>query len=289
VPADLAGQIAWDTSAITDPLPDSDRTELGLPPDSRTKMTWSSEPSACDRAAAAIYDPDRITPGVSLGNITVDIANAACSAETSKPQHPARSDYQMGRALLVKKNMSAARQAFETAAAKGYRAAGVDLADLLEASAAVPLYRKAWQDGVPVAAFKLGHFYEYGMQGREKSANTAIRPDLSQAWTWYQKGADAGEPNSLARFAERDERNALDETDLSKQTTLLLRAFRYYAAAAERAKDQDWPDDAWRHWRYRRATLARLLAREGLMQRVADTYASIRDKQMLRAEPLAAL
>jgi WD40 repeat protein/serine/threonine protein kinase len=278
VPADLAGQIAWDTSAITDPLPDSDRTELGLPPDSRTKMTWSSEPSACDRAAAAVYDPDRITPGVSLGNITVDIANAACSAETSKPQHPARSDYQMGRALLVKKNMSAARQAFETAAAKGYRAAGVDLADLLDASAAVPLYRKAWQDGVPVAAFKLGHSYEYGMQGREKSASTAIRPDMSQAWSWYQKGADAGEPNSLARFAERDERNALDETDLSKQNALLLQAFRYYAAAAERAKDQDWPDDAWRHWRYRRATLARLLAREGLMQQVADTYSSIRGK-----------
>ena len=278
VPADLAGQITWDTAAVTDPLPDSDRTELGLPPDSRMKMAWSSEPSVCDRAAAAVYDPDRMTPGVSLANITVDIANAACSAETGKPQHAARSDYQMGRALLVYKNVDGARQEFETAAAKGYRAAGVDLADLLDASAANPLYRKAWQDGVPIAAFKLGHFYEYGMQGREKSASTAIPPDLSQAWSWYQKGADAGEPNSLARFAERDERSSLDETDRSKQNALLLRAFSYYAAAAERAKNEDWPDDAWRHWRYRRATLARLLAREGLMQQVADAYASIRGK-----------
>ena len=30
-----------------------------------------------------------------------------------------------------------------------------------------------------------------------------------------------------------------------------------------------------RHWRYRRATLARLLAREGMMQQVADAYGSV--------------
>jgi hypothetical protein len=48
----------------------------------------------------------------------------------------------------------------------------------------------------------------------------------------------------------------------------LLSAFRFYAAAAERARDAAWPDEAWRHWRYRRATLARLLAREGMMGQV---------------------
>jgi eukaryotic-like serine/threonine-protein kinase len=276
-PADLAAQILWDASAVTNELPQVDRAELGLPPDARVR-SWSQKASACDRAASAVYDPDRLAPGVPLENITVEIAIAACSAETGKPQHAARSDYQMGRAQLAKKDVDGARRQFETAAAKGYRATGIDLAELLDATRAVPMYEKAWQDGVPVAAFKLGHFYEYGMQGRENSARSAIRPDMSQAWSWYQKGADAGEPNSLARFADRDERNALDESDLSKQNTLLLRAFTYYAAAAERAKDNDWPDEAWKHWRYRRASLARLLAREGLMQQVADAYASIRGK-----------
>jgi len=28
----------------------------------------------------------------------------------------------------------------------------------------------------------------------------------------------------------------------------------------------------WRNWRYRRATLARLLAREGMMQQMGDAY-----------------
>jgi len=58
----------------------------------------------------------------------------------------------------------------------------------------------------------------------------------------------------------------------------LLRAFRFYAAAAERAHDEAWPDEAWRHWRYRRATLARLLAREGMMDQIADAYMSVREQ-----------
>jgi hypothetical protein len=57
---------------------------------------------------------------------------------------------------------------------------------------------------------------------------------------------------------------------------LLLRAFSRYASASERAKKADWPDEEWRYWRYRRATLARLLARAGLMQDVADAFAEVK-------------
>jgi hypothetical protein len=92
-----------------------------------------------------------------------------------------------------------------------------------------------------------------------------------------QKGADVGEPNALARFAEREEGNAIAESDLSKRNALFLQAFRFYAVATERAHNEGWPDDAWRNWRHRRATLARLLAREGLMQQVAEAYTTARD------------
>jgi hypothetical protein len=54
--------------------------------------------------------------------------------------------------------------------------------------------------------------------------------------------------------------------------TRLLRAFILYTAAAGRADDEHWPDDAWKSWRYRRASLARILAHEGMMQQVADAY-----------------
>ncbi len=101
---------------------------------------------------------------------------------------------------------------------------------------------------------------------------------MSKAWLWFQKGADAGEPDALARFAERDERDALAQMDPSKKNAQLLHAFRIYTAAAERAHDEDWPDDAWKHWRYRRASLARVLAQKGMMQQVADAYGAMLDK-----------
>jgi WD40 repeat protein len=284
VPADLAAQILWDESAVIDPLPDTDRAQLGLPPDSRVRVVWSIEPSACDRAAAAVYDPDRLASGALLRNITVDIANAACSGETAKPEHAARADYQMGRALLAKGDPNGARRQFEIAVVKGYRAARIDLADsLVDASTAkgdpgraVSLYEQARADGVRIAAFKLGHLFEHGVQSADAAG--VFNADTSKAWSWYQKGADAGEPNTLARFAERDESNALAQTDALKRNAQLLQAFALYAAAAERAREEDWPDGAWKAWRYRRATLARLLAQEGMMQQVANAYAAMLEK-----------
>jgi TPR repeat protein len=292
VPADLAAQILWDASAVTDPLPDSYRTQLGLPPDSRSKMAWSTEPSACDRAAAGVFDPDRLAPGALLQNIAVDIASSACSAETAKPGHAARADYQLGRVLLAKGDANGARRQFEVAVARRYRAARIDLADLLlvastgmgDPGRAVALYEQAWADGVRIAAFRLGHLFEYGVQ----SANVArvLNADTPKAWSWYQKGADADEPNALARFAERDETNGLAQTDPLKRNGQLLQAFTLYAAAAERAREEDWPDGAWKDWRYRRATLARVLANAGMMQQVADAYAAVLDKGTARPSNL---
>jgi hypothetical protein len=114
--------------------------------------------------------------------------------------------------------------------------------------------------------------------GSDPVDNILLAPDPTKAWFWYQKGADAGEPNALARFAERDQEKALAETSEQSSDTLLLQAFKFYAASVERAHDEDWPDDAWRNWRYRRASLARILAREGMMQQVADAYQVIREK-----------
>jgi TPR repeat protein len=199
-----------------------------------------------------------------------------------------RFDYQLGRALWAKHDVPGARRQFELATLKGYRAAGIDLGKLLtdgtagtvDPERAVSLFEKAWRDGLPIAAFTLGHLYETGVPG------TAVKfqPDAARAWSWYQKEADAGEPTALARFGERDENNALSETDPLKARALLLSAFRFYAAAAERAYDEAWPDEAWRGRRYRRATLARPLAREGMMGKVADAYTSVR-RQMISQRP----
>ena len=282
VQASVEAQIMWDAAAQADPLPSVDRTRLGLPPDPSVR-SWPAQRSACDQAAAAIYDPDRLASGTLRDEILVDIAGPACAAEISTPKHFARLDYQIGRTLFAKNEWTKARRQLEVAVAKGYRAARVDLADLLASAAAkmldprraVSLYETAWQEGVPIAAFNLGRLYENGLQPFDASRAVAFPADASKAWLWYQKGADVGEPNALARFAERDDKNAIAETDLSRRNALWLQAFAYYAAAAARAQHEDWPGDTWKTWRYRRATLARLLAHEGLMQQTADTYSRV--------------
>jgi WD40 repeat protein len=284
IPANIAAQIMWTASAQTDPLPDVDRNRLGLPPDSRVRAP--TEGSACDKAAAAFYDPDRTSPGLVQATIIADVANSACSLEIAKSGNSARIVYERGRAQLAKHDPAGAKRQFELAVSAGYRAARVDLANLLVAPAAgyhdpgraVSLYAQAWDSGVQIAAFELGKLYEHGVHGSDPAGSILLAPDPSKAWFWYQKGAGAGEPNALARFAERDEAKALADASEQSSDALLLQAFKFYAASSERAHDEGWPDDAWRNWRYRRASLARILAREGMMQQVADAYRIIREK-----------
>jgi WD40 repeat protein len=282
IPATIATQILWYRAAETDPLADGDRIQLGLPLDARTK-DWSQEGSACDRSAAAYDDPNRLAQGVSQAKLNTDIANSDCTRAMAITNHTVRTDYQMGRALLAKRDIDGARRQFESSA-KAYPAARVDLANLLidpmagspDILRAISLYETAWQYGVQIAAFQLGQLYEIGAKGTASSSRDPVK-----AWSWYQKAADAGEPHALARFAERQEGNAEAESDPAHSDALLLEAFSYYAAATERAKKEGWPDEAWSHWRYRRATLARLLARDGMMQPVADTYAKAKKRSSL--------
>lgn len=284
----LEVQIRRTEAAQFDPLTSTQRSALGLPagPDVRS---WPADRTRCDDAAAAPYDPDRRARGVVLDRIVVDIALRACSAGG------ARARYEHGRALFASGKVPGARRDFEAALARGYRAAAVDLALLLSRPAAAPgpgsgarsaeqarnvrravsLLEEAWHDGVSIAAFELGGLYERGVRA-EGTGRYWLEPDPARASVWYARGARAHEPNALARLAAQEEDMAYREISPSGRRARLLAAFRLYAAAAERARREDWPDAAWKDWRYRRASLARRLARDGLMDEVAAAYEAVR-------------
>jgi WD40 repeat protein/serine/threonine protein kinase len=282
VPA-LESQIDWASAASVEVLTPVERFRLGLPIADDVR-TWPAGRSKCDESAAAIYDPDRLAAGILADQMVVDVAMADCGNELERHQSDGRVAYQHARAQAAAGHFREARLELETAIQQGYRAARVDLAALLalpsagmiDLPKALALYEQAWKDGVAVAAFELGKLYEQGVSRPGDNQEPWLAPDTAQAWAWYQRAAAAGEPDALARFADRDEAAASSEMDAAKKDALRLEAFTYYVRASERARIEDWPDEAWRIWRYRRATLARLLAREGLMGEIADAYRDVR-------------
>jgi WD40 repeat protein len=279
-PAPVDVQLQWAQAAQFDPLSSAERFQLGLPALSEVRK-WS-DPSKCDQSAGAPYDPLRHAQGARFDRIAPDIASAVC--ETKDSAGTARVVYQHGRALMAKGDFLGARRDLERAVTAGYRAAKVDLgmllsqpsAGLLDVPRAISLYEQAWSEGVPVAAFELGGLYEQGLHRPGNNTAYLLAPNEAQAWSWYGKGAAAGEPTALARFGEKEDRAAFAPENSTSRNAHLLEAFRYYAAAAERARVEDWPDDAWKSWRYRRASIARLLEREGMMEQVAVVYNTVR-------------
>jgi Tol biopolymer transport system component len=275
-------QLRWAEAAQFDPLSPTERFQLGLPTPTDVRR-WPADRSRCDEAAAAPYDPDRRASGSMPDWIVTDIAIAACAVANTATAPKSQALYQHGRALMASGKFAEAERDFVMALADGYRAAAIDLGMLLSQSSgkrlnlpkAISLYEHAWNAGVSIAAFELGYLYENGVPGAAADKGYLLAPDIERAWTWYRKGADVGEPSALARFAGREDAAAFGEQNPAKSAAHLLEAFKYYAAACERATIEDWPDEAWRTWRYRRASLARVLARKGTMEEVAASYENV--------------
>jgi WD40 repeat protein len=289
--AELPAQILWAEAAETDPLSDVQRTQLGILPgiwplgettDQREPTTLAAEPrpTPCDVQAGAYYDPDRRAPGLDEVSINADLASASCGREVTAGAE-SRTIYQAGRAAWAKGQVTAARQYLERSVHTNYAAARVDLAlllsdpsaGMLDPDRAVSLLKQAWEEGVLLAGFELGALYENGV-ATTAGAGQAFSPDPGKAWFWYQEGANRGEPRSLARLAQRAETDAVLSTAAPNDAQLLT-AFTLYARATLRAEAMNWPVTVWRSWRYRRSTLARLLAADGMMQEVANAYESV--------------
>jgi WD40 repeat protein/serine/threonine protein kinase len=283
--AALEVQVAWAAAAEFDSLSSTQRYELGLPAPANARA-WTRTHTPCDEAAGAPEDPDRVTPGVPAAEVVADLAIAACARATGAALSDARTHFENARALVAGGQVVAARAELEQAVSRGYRAARVDLALLLaqlaataDTTRAIALGESAWEDGDMLAAFELGSIYEHGVGRLGARGDEQLRADETLAWRWYRRGADALEPHALARFAAREEKAAATATSASECDRHRLEAFKYYAAAAEAARREDWPDGAWRIWRFRRASLARVLALDGQMPEVASAFDAVRARR----------
>jgi hypothetical protein len=91
--------------------------------------------------------------------------------------------------------------------------------------------------------------------------------------------ARSQQPVTLARLGEQAYDKAYSAKTPAQRNTYLLEAFRLFALAAAQAEGEHWPENSCREWRHRRASLARLLARAGMMQDVADTFAAVVERK----------
>ena len=239
----------------------------------------------CGRGRARGSGPDHA--GCAAAEIVADLAIASCARTARGTPGDARAHFEYARALVAAGQPAAARSELEQAVSRGYRAARVDLARLLasqpsttaDAARAIALGERAWKDGDALAAFELGTIYERGVGRPGSGGGELLQTDEAAAWRWYRRGADALEPHALARVAELEETTAATATRASERDRHRLEAFKYYAAAAEAARREDWPDGAWRIWRLRRASLARLLALDGQMPQVASVFDAVRTRR----------
>jgi hypothetical protein len=274
----LPAQMIWAEAAQLDGLSARERFELGLPPTASRR--WPRSGDACDDLAAAPYDPDRLRPGVELEHITANASVEACTAATARGQAP-RLAYERGRALLAARQHALARAQLEAAVSNGYRSAQIDLAQLLSTPSAgmldppraISLYESAWKAGVTFAAFKLGNLFENGIVP-EEGGKYILSPDASLAWQWYRRGIEVDEPHALARSAENEQAAAV-LANAGEKNAHLLKAFALYATAAELAYRDSLPENEWQVWRYRRASLARLLAEQGMISEAAAAFGMV--------------
>ena len=89
---------------------------------------------------------------------------------------------------------------------------------------------------------------------------------------------DSAGPLALARLGDAADRAALDASSASERDARLLQAFGLFAAATAQAERAGWPEEAFLRWRYRRASLARVLARAGMVPQVAQAYERVRGR-----------
>jgi eukaryotic-like serine/threonine-protein kinase len=96
--------------------------------------------------------------------------------------------------------------------------------------------------------------------------------DIDGAAPSPRRPAPGVDPVALGKRAASLEAQALAETHPERRDALLLEAFGRYTLAEQDARLAHWPEDLLRHWRHRRASLARALARERPMTDVAGAY-----------------
>jgi TPR repeat protein len=165
----------------------------------------------CDRLAASPLDGARPpeVPGMLTEKLDADTAIAACSKAVSDNPRVFRYLFNLGRAYQSRamrpalaederrRALDSARLAYDDAAKRGYISALNDLAVLDELDknyeAAIDLFKRAAQQGHPLAMYNLALHYRDGI---------GVQRDFGQAAEWFAKAAESGLVSAMVENAQ---------------------------------------------------------------------------------------
>jgi len=165
----------------------------------------------CDRLAASPLDGARPpeVPGVLTEKLDADAAIAACSKAVTDNPRVFRYLFNLGRAYQGRamrpalaederrRALDSARLAYDDAAKRGYISALNDLAVLDELDknyeAAIDLFKRAAQQGHPLAMYNLALHYRDGI---------GVQRDFGQAAEWFAKAAESGLVSAMVENAQ---------------------------------------------------------------------------------------
>jgi hypothetical protein len=89
-----------------------------------------------------------------------------------------------------------------------------------------------------------------------------------------QKAQSAGDPSAFALAGEWEDRQLLATPAGADRLPHLLSGLRAYQQAARLGESAGWPEQTVRDWRFRRASLVRLLAKQQRMHEAGQTTAA---------------
>jgi TPR repeat protein/uncharacterized protein (UPF0335 family) len=164
----------------------------------------------CDRLAASPLDGARPpeVPGVLTEKLDADAAITACGKAATDNPRVFRYLFNLGRAYQGlalrpgladadrRRALDSARLAYDDAAKRGYISALNDLAVLDELDnnydQAIDLFKRAAQQGHPLAMYNLALHYRYG---------NGVQRDFGQAAEWFAKAAESGLVSAMVEHA----------------------------------------------------------------------------------------
>jgi TPR repeat protein/class 3 adenylate cyclase len=182
---------------------------------------------ACDRLAAAPYDPNHVTQGIEFKVMDGPKAVEACREALRLYPQTSRFKFQLARALDRSTAYEEAIQLYRQLAEVGYSNAFSNLGALYDQGHGVAkdkveafrLFRQAAEKGVASAMNLVGQKYALG-EGATK--------DQAEAIHWFRKGAEAGNREAMVNLGMLYEGSGVPKDQAE--------AFRLYRQAVEKGE-----------------------------------------------------